>query len=228
MGNTLMMTTGIQPLFATACILAGGQGRRMEGRDKLALSLGGERLLSMIARQLRPHFSDLIAVSSRVEAFEGLDYRVIPDSLQTGGPLAGLHAGLQSAKSQWVYLLACDMPFFSIPWLETLKARIVESEQASFPPPVALAASMGTYFEPFHAFYRTSFLKDIEEAIEKPASTITQPSQKVTIQTLARSRRVDLVLGIEHIIGPLPLFMNLNTPSDIALAEASLLLYPNA
>lgn len=214
------MTTGMKPQFATACVLAGGRGRRMEGRDKLALSLGGERLLARIARQLRLHFSDILAISSRPEAFDGLQYRVVPDTLGLGGPLAGLHAGLKAARSEWIYLVACDMPFFSLPWVETLEARIIGTQKS--PSPVAVAAKSGTFFEPFHALYHTSFAADIEKALTKPQSPETQEPRKITIQTLARSRGVDLVDGIETITASLPLFMNLNTPSDIARAEEAL------
>ncbi len=194
----------------------------MEGRDKLELSLGGERLLARIARQLRPHFGDLIAISSRAEAFEGLDYRIIPDTLAIGGPLAGLHAGLKASKSEWVYLVACDMPFFSLPWVETLEARITEAQKSPPPLPIAVAAKAGAFFEPFHAFYSTSFATDIEQALTMPESSASQEPRRITIQTLARSKGVDLVDGIETITASLPLFMNLNTPADIARAEEAL------
>ena len=194
----------------------------MEGRDKLALSLGGERLLARIARQLRLNFSDILAISSRPEAFDGLQYRVVPDTLGLGGPLAGLHAGLKAARSEWVYLVACDMPFFSLPWVETLEARIIVSQTSPTPFPVAVAAKAGTFFEPFHAFYHASFAAVIEQALTTPESPASQEPRRITIQTLARSRGVDLVDGIETISANLPLFMNLNTPSDIARAEEAL------
>jgi molybdopterin-guanine dinucleotide biosynthesis protein A len=118
------------PIFGTACVLAGGRGRRMRGLDKLYLEHDGERLLSRIARQLATRYSDLLAVSSKPEAFTGLGFRVVPDVIKDSGPLGGLYADLLAAKSEWVYLLACDMPFFSGAWVDDLEAAINKSARA--------------------------------------------------------------------------------------------------
>jgi len=139
----------------------------MEGRDKLRLDFAGERLLARIARQLGERFSDLVAVSSRPEAFEGLGFRVVPDSYPGAGPLAGLHAGLLAARGEWVYLVACDMPFFSAAFVDALRCCI-DGAEARGEVPVAAAARSGSFFEPFHAFYKASLVGPIAAALETP------------------------------------------------------------
>lgn len=190
----------------------------MEGRDKLLVGFRGERLLERIGRQLRSRFSDLVAVSSRPEVFEGLGYRVVPDSLPDGGPLAGLHAGLRATRSEWVYLVACDMPFFSPAWVDALERRIEElpgNGDGAADAPVAVAAASGPYFEPFHAFYRAAFADDIEAAF------LAGGGRRPSIQSVARSRAVELLDGGAYVSSSSPIFANVNTPRDLLDAEGA-------
>ncbi|MBN2875524.1 MAG: molybdenum cofactor guanylyltransferase, partial [Spirochaetales bacterium] len=188
------------------CVLAGGRGTRMRGQDKLLLSFSGERLLSRMARHLSARFTDLVAVSSRPEVFSGLGYRVVPDSYADAGPIAGLHAALVAARSEWVYLLACDMPFFSAAWVDSLESAIASSGSG----PVAAAARAGRHFEPFHAMYHRSLANSIENAF---AAGGKAPS----IQSVVRMQPA---LLIEAPDAAEQLFLNINTPEELAEAEA--------
>ena len=83
----------------SVAILAGGDARRFGGRDKSALVVDG---LTTLERQI----SELSRVTP--------DLRVIrrEDDLVPGcGPLGGLHAALNSARGDALFLVACDMPF---------------------------------------------------------------------------------------------------------------------
>lgn len=188
----------------------------MEGRDKLFVEFAGERLLARIERQLRSRFDDLVVVSSRQEAFAGLGYRVVPDTLLDGGPLAGLHAGLRAARSEWVYLVACDMPFFSAVWVDTLRRAIDGAETASRLPgqaPVAAAARSGPFFEPFHAFYNHVLIDDIQTVLVPSRGDARRPS----IQSVV-GRRNSLLLDSAPDTEGESLFVNINTPEDLTRA----------
>lgn len=183
----------------------------MEGRDKLYMELGGQRLLARIATNLQTRFDELVAISSRPEAFTGLDYRVVPDAVPDGGPLVGLLAALQASASQWVYLVACDMPCFSAAWVDRLTGGI-ESALEQGREPMAAALRSGPFFEPFHAFYNVGLAPYIEAAI-------TPDTRPPSIQSVVRPRELVLI----DVAGPADdvrrLFVNLNTPSDIIEAE---------
>lgn len=183
----------------------------MEGRDKLYMELGGQRLLARIATNLLPQFDDLVAISSRTDAFADLDYRVVPDAIPDGGPLVGLLSALRASASQWVYLVACDMPCFSSDWVDSLMAGIKDALAAGREP-MAAAARSGPFFEPFHAFYNVSLVPYLE-AVIKP--DLRPPS----IQSVVRPHELVLADGPEPDSYPLPLFVNLNTPADIIEAE---------
>jgi molybdopterin-guanine dinucleotide biosynthesis protein A len=119
--------------FGSAALLAGGEGRRMRGLDKLAMELGGERVAGRIVRTLRLRFDDILVVTSRPEAFAGLGVRTLCDTIPGCGPLGGLHAALAASRSEWLYMTACDMPWQSPEWIDLLEARIEPRSAARGP-----------------------------------------------------------------------------------------------
>jgi molybdenum cofactor guanylyltransferase len=207
------MSLETRPRFGTACVLAGGRGSRLEGMDKLRLEFGGERLLGRIARQLASRFTELVAVSPRPEALAGLGYTVVPDRFPGAGPLAGLHAALLASRSKWVYLVACDMPFFSAAWVDALIAGIDRAESEGVRPLAATARS-GRYMEPFHALYH----KNLSIPIGRFLSDDSRHSAP-SIQSRVASNPSISIDGYEEIVSGMPLFFNMNTPGDIETAR---------
>lgn len=197
--------------FGTACVLAGGRGRRMEGRDKLYIEFAGQRLLARIAASLATRFDDLVAISPRTEAFNGLGYRVVPDEIPDGGPLVGLLTALRHSTSDWVYLVACDMPFFAPDWVDKLSADIDDSIAAGRHP-IAAAAQSGPFFEPFHAFYHVDLIPHIAAAM---VTGMKPPS----IQSVVRPHEMVLIDNVGRYSEEQRLFVNLNTPGDIIESE---------
>lgn len=101
----------------SAVILTGGDSRRM-GQDKASLMLGERSLLQHVIRIVQPLFCEVI-ISVRQHRVEIMLPEVCDDPTHRG-PLAGLAAGLQNAKTSWVFLLACDMPFIEQDVIERL------------------------------------------------------------------------------------------------------------
>jgi molybdopterin-guanine dinucleotide biosynthesis protein A len=201
--------------FGSACILAGGRGERMRGQDKLYLELGGERLAARIAASLRLRFDDLIEATARPEAFAALGLRCVADEPGYAGPLAGLLAGLRAAKSRWLYLIAVDMPAFSLAWIDGLAARVRLAESRG-EGALACAAASGPFFEPFQAFYSRGLLG--------PASAADAPPPR-SIQRLLEGRELLRVPEAEALACGAPaLFRGINTPEE--LAEARLAFSP--
>jgi len=111
----------------SAAILIGGKATRFEGRDKSALIVGGQTILSHQLDALVNVSTDVMLVGpstppGNVEASLGASGhpRHVPDIVPGCGPLSGLHAALSSARHQATLLLACDMPFVSSPLLRHL------------------------------------------------------------------------------------------------------------
>ncbi len=97
----------------TGLILAGGQGRRMGGVDKGLEPLHGRALTAWVLERLRPQVAGvLINANQNLERYAEFGVPVICDRVDGfAGPLAGLHAGLTAAATQYVVTVPCDSPF---------------------------------------------------------------------------------------------------------------------
>jgi molybdopterin-guanine dinucleotide biosynthesis protein A len=98
-------------------VLAGGEGRRMGGRDKaLLITESGETVLARITRIA--HDAGLTLVVAGGVHRRGLC--VVPDEPAGIGPLGGLRALLAYAAPQPLIALGCDMPYVSVELLVRL------------------------------------------------------------------------------------------------------------
>lgn len=125
------MTTPRQhPPAVTAVILAGGQARRMGGRDKALLPLGGRPLIAHAIDAVRPQVDHLLINTPRDDtAYTGFGYPLIGDVI-TGqpGPLAGLLSGLVRATDPLVLTVPCDMPLLPTDLVSRLLAALEKSD----------------------------------------------------------------------------------------------------
>ena len=78
------------------------------------------------------------------------------DRMPGFGPLSGLHAALSCAATEWVYLMACDMPYFSADWFGYLLSGA--GEGGTF----ATVAQSGRHIEPFHGLYSRELIPSLE------------------------------------------------------------------
>jgi len=94
----------------TAVILTGGESKRM-GADKASVVLAGKSLLGHVLAQLEPLFADIL-ISVREKRLD-IAYLQIVDDVDERGPMVGIKAALEVVKTDWVFVIACDMPFIS-------------------------------------------------------------------------------------------------------------------
>ena len=94
----------------TAVILTGGESKRM-GTDKASVVLSGKSLLGHVLAQLEPLFSEIM-ISVR-EKRPDMVYPQIVDVSEDRGPMVGIKAALEAVKTEWVFVIACDMPLIS-------------------------------------------------------------------------------------------------------------------
>jgi len=94
----------------TAVVLTGGESKRM-GSDKASVMLAGKSLLGHVLEQLEPLFADIL-ISVR-EQRPDIHYPQIVDKTEDRGPMVGIKAALEVVKTDWVFVIACDMPFVS-------------------------------------------------------------------------------------------------------------------
>ncbi len=146
----------------TGIVLAGGLGRRMssdgQGTDKGLRTFHGEPMVAHVIARLRPQVGAILVNANRnLERYASFGHPVVPDRLGGFvGPLAGLHAGLSAATSDWVVTVPCDSPFLPIDLVERLAARLRERGGD-----IAVART-GAQAQPVFALVRRSLLADLE------------------------------------------------------------------
>ena len=191
--------------MASAAILAGGQARRFGGVDKGALQVGGRAILDRQLYELRQVTHDILLIGSRpFEDIAGI--RRVPDRVPNSGPLGGLDAALAAAHDEGVIILACDMPFVTAGFLESLLS-LSESVDAVVP-----RTERG--YHPLCAVYRRTC---------HPAVIRRLVERRLKLLDLFEDLSVHVV-DQEHVamFGGERLLTNVNTPDELHELEALL------
>lgn len=185
----------------TAIILAGGKSTRM-GFDKQEIKIGGKLIVDHLAEKLEKHFSQIIVVTKTPDLYKGRPYTLCQDYYVDCGPLAGIHAGLKSTKSQAAYIMACDMPNINDAYI----AYIIEKFELT--QALGLVTAHDNYIEPLAAIYSKDLLPVLEKKLE---------AKDLKIQKLIEDQDFIKISKAEvEIFDPeLKIFKNLNYQEDL-------------
>ncbi len=137
----------------TGVVLAGGLSRRM-GTDKALLDLAGRPLVARVVDGLRAVFSRLLCVTNDPDRLAFLGVPTAGDLVPGAGPLGGIHAALRAARTDAVFVAACDMPFLNPELVRYLVAALAGHDAA--------VPRWGDHLEPLHACYSRACLPAIE------------------------------------------------------------------
>lgn len=207
-----------QPL---GVILAGGQATRMGGGDKGLLPLGGQSILSRVIERLEPQVAGMALNANGDGARFGLGLPVIADSIAGfAGPLAGVLAGLDWAAGQGaesIVTVAADTPFFPCDLVPRLmlasQGQVHPLVLAATPRGVEATKSMsrsGLIRHPTFGLWPVALRDDLRAALQDGL-------RKVVIWTDRHDGRL-----AEFPTPKFDPFFNVNTPEDLAQAEALL------
>jgi molybdopterin-guanine dinucleotide biosynthesis protein A len=188
-----------------AVILAGGQARRMGGGDKALLTLAGRPLLSHVLDRIEPQVAGLcLNANGDADRFSRFGVPVVADSIDGFvGPLAGVLAGLDWAAERGhdhVVSIAADTPFFPPDLVPYLLMGLDNG-------PIVLAKT-GKHVHPTFGIWPVDLRDDLRAAL-------TDGTRKV----LDWTDRHDATTMVFPATTPDP-FFNINTPDDLATAEA--------
>lgn len=180
-----------------AFILAGGASSRM-GTDKARLILDGETFIQHIAKTLLAFSSSVTIVGQQSE---DLGLRSIADIHPRWGALGGIHTALNDCKSEWAFVIACDLPFVSVDLCKRLSSfrshhEAVAPIQSDLVP------------QPLCAFYKVDPCLDratqlIDSGRRRPLDLL----QNVKTKWIAFRDLEDLPEAHKF-------FVNINTPAD--------------
>ncbi len=96
----------------TGIILAGGKSSRI-GQNKALLDLSGKKIIEIIYEKITSLFNDVIIISNSPEDYQFMGLKIYRDIFPGFGPLAGIHSGLISSKTESNFIISCDLPLIS-------------------------------------------------------------------------------------------------------------------
>ena len=199
-------------------VLAGGLARRMGGGDKARIRIGGATILARVLACLKPQCERIIINANGDPArFADTGLPVVADDVPDfAGPLAGILAGLDWAAAhapaiEWLASVPGDCPFLP----KDLVTRLHEVRAASNVP-LACARS-GEWRHPVVGLWPVRLREDLRHAL------VDENLHKIELWTARHGIAI-----AEWPTTPIDPFFNVNTPKDVAQAEAIAAKYPNA
>lgn len=201
----------------TVAIQAGGESRRM-GRSKATVPFLGAPLLARIVRRMAPAADELLVTTNEPEALGfvrdlglGMEVRLVRDDFPERGALRGLHTALHAATCPLVSVVACDMVFASAK-LAVAEAATLHRERVD-----AVVPHNKFGYEPFHATYRAATcLPAVEAALSRGCTRAKDFFGEVNLRAFESDE-------VSAAVPERGCFINVNTPEELARAEAAIL-----
>ncbi|HJU74345.1 MAG TPA: molybdenum cofactor guanylyltransferase [Gemmatimonadaceae bacterium] len=193
--------------ICTGVILAGGRATRYGGLPKGLEKVGGQRILDRVAATLREATDELLLVANADDADSWIpDVRRRRDVIADAGSLGGIHAALAHAGTA-VIVVAWDMPFVPPPLLRRLR-QIGATHDAVVPESESKRGA-----EPLCAFYSQACLAPIERRLEAGDRRVVSFFEDVHVARVSFDE-------VQQFGDPAIMFMNVNSPDELALANA--------
>jgi molybdopterin-guanine dinucleotide biosynthesis protein A len=192
----------------TGVILAGGLASRYGGAAKGLVRVGGARIVDRVAEALAGAADDLLLIANDPAAEGWLPgVRRATDVLPGQGSLGGIHAALVHAGGP-ALVVAWDMPFVPAPLLAALRAL---GERADADAAVPESDSRRGV-EPLCAYYAPACLGPIERRLAAGDRRVFALYDELRVARLVAAQ-------VERFGDPARIFMNVNAPDDLAVAE---------
>lgn len=137
-------------------ILAGGKAGRLP--DKPFLLLNGKLLISYALDAANGFFDEVLIISKKEqeEMLENITQnkkqtKLIIEDSNDFSPWNGIKAAIENTKAEWIFLLACDMPFINAKLFDLLASKIK--------PDIDCVIPFSERLQPLCAFYRRAALQ---------------------------------------------------------------------
>ena len=190
----------------TGVILAGGAASRYGGRPKGLERVGGRRVIDRVAEALREAADSLLLIANDPAAGSWLpDIPIAADVRTNCGSLGGIHATIVRAGKP-VLVVAWDMPFVPAALLRALRDAGARAD-AALP-----ESGSRRGVEPLCAYYSTTCVPAIERRLDANDMRVISFFEDVRVERVSEQ-------DVRRFGDPAVLFMNVNTPDDLALAE---------
>src|SRR5712691_1425817 len=193
----------------SAAILAGGLASRFGGTDKGALLVDGRTIFDRQVAELSSLTDDVLVVRATEAVRDGgtqrIGPRVVADLVPGCGPLGGLHAALLEARGDTVFVVACDMPYVTAPFIAHLFSLASEVD--------IVVPQTERGYHPLCAVYTRACLEPVAARLA---------DRRLAMRDLVAAMRTRVVTAeeIDRFGDRYRLLANVNTPAEHAGLEA--------
>ena len=183
-------------LDINAYILTGGQSRRMK-TNKSLVQLNGKSLTENVYENLNNMFKDVYVVG---KANHFPFYNFVRDIEPVQCPLNGILTALNHSKDDWIFVVACDLPFIKASTINYLFDQIGLNEQIVLP-------KINDRLQPLCAFYNKSVLSHFKKAITLGNYSLMLSFDKLLVNEVTVDNKYK------------DQFLNINYPEDLDKAS---------
>lgn len=177
----------------------------MGGSPKALAPLGGRAIIERVLDVVKAVSADVLLVTNTPELYAHLGIAMVPDVFPDHGSLGGIYSGLLAARGEAAFTVACDMPF-----LTEAVARLVTSRAGEADVVIPRIAGQ---WETLHACYAKGCLSPIERRLRAGQLKIVGFFDEVSVLAVPEAE-------IARLADPAVVFLNVNTPEDLARARA--------
>ncbi|GAX46027.1 molybdopterin-guanine dinucleotide biosynthesis protein A [Tolypothrix sp. NIES-4075] len=192
----------------TAIVLAGGKSSRM-GQDKALIPIQGVPMLQLVCQIAESCTDQVYVVTPWKERYQHLltlkseFIQEVPFSEPLPhGPIIGFAQGLAQVKTDWVLLLACDLPKLQVEVLQEWAAKLDSVGDGAI---AALVSRHSKGWEPLCGFYHRRCLPSLMDYINQGGRSFQEWLKQHPVYALSLS-------------DPEMLF-NCNTPQHLDLMQ---------
>ena len=187
-------------------VLAGGESRRMKGKDKGLVFFKNNPLIFYSIEILKNKVSNLLISANRnLELYKNFGYPVITDLTNKRlGPLGGIQAGLTKCTGKFLIVVSCDTPFLPKNLVETLYKKI-ESNNYDIAIPYTLDSKNKKRTHPTTILLRSELLQSLN-------NFLNNGGRKIDFWTCSH-KVIEVYFDNENN------FANLNSMKDLSIYE---------
>ncbi len=188
----------------TGIVLAGGKSSRM-GSDKALLLIDGVPMLRLVCDRALSICDRVYIVTPWQERYQQLllarcqFIREVQPQGEDNAPILGFAQGLAQVNTDWILLLACDLPRLQVGVLQSWVKQLNNSQA------IALLPRHAKGWEPLCGFYHRDCLTGLTDFINQGGRSFQHWLKQHPVQTLT--------------VPDAQMLFNCNTPDDIAAIE---------
>ncbi len=188
-------------------VMAGGKSSRM-GTDKSFVPLLGKPMIEhVLARVSALGQVETLLITNHPEEYEHLHLRMFADVIPDKGALGGIYTALYFSLSDYVLVVACDMPFLN-PDLLRYMIGLIDEEGGPYD---VIIPRVDGHPQGLHAIYRKTCLRPIDHQLAADRLKVVGFHDRVHVRYLDPDEYAALdPQGFS--------FQNINTPDELRAA----------